>query len=125
MKINNTLVIVFLVLLLPFNLYPQKKDFKVFNALLFKDTPSLTEYGFSEINLIYEDGVISTNYKKKKGDFSWRFVDFNKIAKEANKSKELMYVPTVLDVEYWGHLLYDAKTKKEAEEVYLQLIKLY
>jgi len=125
MKINNTLVIVFLVLLLPFNLYPQKKDFKVFNALLFKDTPSLTEYGFSEINLIYEDGVISTNYKKKKGDFSWRFVDFNKIAKEANKSKKIEKVPTVLDVEYWGHLLYDAKTKKEAEEVYLQLIKLY
>src|SRR5690554_1721731 len=66
MKINNTLVIVFLVLLLPFNLYPKKKDFKVFNALLFKDTPSLTEYGFSEINLIYEDGVISTNYKKRR-----------------------------------------------------------
>lgn len=103
----------------------QNNEFKVFNALLFKDTPSLTEYGFSEINLIYEDGVISTNYKKKKGDFSWRFVDFNKIAKEANKSKELMYVPTVLDVEYWGHMLYDTKTKKEAEEVYLQLIKLY
>ena len=103
----------------------QNNEFKVFNALLFKDTPSLTEYGFSEINLIYEDGVIFTNYKKKKGDFSWRFVDFNKIAKEANKSKELMYVPTVLDVEYWGHMLYDTKTKKEAEEVYLQLIKLY
>ncbi|MDD2495754.1 MAG: hypothetical protein PHE29_11255, partial [Tissierellia bacterium] len=92
----------------------QNNEFKVFNALLFKDTPSLTEYGFSEINLIYEDGVISTNYKKKKGDFSWRFVDFNKIAKEANKSKELMYVPTVLDVEYWGHMLYNANTKKEA-----------
>lgn len=103
----------------------QNNEFKVFNALLFKDTPSLTEYGFSEINLIYEDGVISTNYKKKKGDFSWRFVDFNKIAKEANKSKKIEKVPTVLDVEYWGHLLYDAKTKKEAEEIYLQLIKLY
>ena len=65
MKINNTLVIVFLVLLLPFNLYPQKKDFKVFNALLFKDTPDLTEYGFSKINMIYEDGVITTNSKYK------------------------------------------------------------
>lgn len=118
---------IFLVLysIIIFPISAQNKDFKVYNALLFRDVPNLTEYGFSEINLIYEDGVISTNYHKKKGDFNWRFIDFNKITKEANKSKELMYVPTVLDVEYWGHMLYDTKTKKEAEEVYLQLIKLY
>ncbi|HBT84776.1 MAG TPA: hypothetical protein DEB12_02570 [Porphyromonadaceae bacterium] len=125
MKTNNILLILLSILLLPWNMYSQEKDFKVFNALLFKETPDLSKYGFSKINMIYEDGVISTNYHKKKGDFSWRFVDFNKIAKEANKSKKLMYVPTVLDVEYWGHRLYNGKTKKEAEEVYLQLIKLY
>lgn len=101
------------------------KDFKVFNALLFKETPDLNQYGFSRNNMIYEDGVISTNYHKEKGDFSWRFVDSNKIAKEARISKELNNVPTVLDVEYWGHMLYNANTKKEAEDVYLQLIKLY
>ncbi|WP_313380629.1 hypothetical protein [Proteiniphilum saccharofermentans] len=103
----------------------QKKDFKVFNALLFKDTPDLAEYGFSKINMIYEDGVISTNYHKKKGDFSWRFVDFQKIQKQSLKSKKNSNIPTVLDVEYWGHLLYNSKTKKEAEDVFLQLIQLY
>lgn len=103
----------------------QKKDFKVFNALLFKDTPDLTDYGFSKINMIYEDGVISTNYLKKKGEFSWRFVDFEKIQKQSTKSKNNSNIPTVLDVEYWGHLLYSSKTKKDAEEVFLQLIQLY
>ena len=78
----------------------ERKDFKIFNALLFKETPNLHEYGFSEINMIYEDGVISTNYRKEKGDFEWRFVDFKKVLKESNKSKNSINIPTVLDVEY-------------------------
>ncbi|CAK7003918.1 MAG: hypothetical protein PETM_00111 [Petrimonas sp.] len=101
------------------------KDFKVFNALLFKETPDLTEYGFSKINMIYEDGVISTNYHKKKGEFTWRFVDPQKILKQSSRSRKNSDIPTVLDVEYWGHLLYARKTKKEAEEVFLQLISSY
>lgn len=102
-----------------------RKDFKVFNALLFKDIPNLNKYGFSEINMIYEDGVISTNYHRKKGDFAWRFVDFKKIEERAVKSRENSQIPTVLDVEYWGHLLYNAKTKEQAEDLFLQLIRLY
>lgn len=103
----------------------ERKDFKIFNALLFKETPNLHEYGFSEINMIYEDGVISTNYRKEKGDFEWRFVDFKKVLKESNKSKNSINIPTVLDVEYWGNLLYNSKTKEKAENEFLQLIHLY
>ena len=113
------------VFLLTMNILAQNKDFKVYNALLFKETPDLTDRGFSEINMIYEDGVISTNYRRKKGDFAWRFVDSKKIEKRAVKSRENFQIPTVLDVEYWGHLLYNARTKREAEEVFLQLIRLY
>ena len=103
----------------------ERKDFKIFNALLFKETPNLQEYGFSEINMIYEDGVISTNYHKKKGDFEWRFVDFKKVLEESNKSKQYTNIPTVLDVEYWGHLLYDLNVKEKAENKFLELIRLY
>lgn len=107
-------------------MFPQvKKEFKVFNALLFKDTPDLTKYGFSNINLIYEDGVISTNYRKKKGEFDWRFVDSSKVLRESEKSKINPSIPTVLDVEYWGHLLYNRNTKKQAKDVFLNLIKQY
>jgi len=108
------------------NILPQeRKDFKIFNALLFKETPDLQKYGFSDINMIYEDGVISTNYHKKKGDFDWRFIDLKKVEKESSKSKNNINIPTVLDVEYWGHLLYNPNTKEKAEDEFIQLIRLY
>lgn len=119
------LVITFISLCIINAMAHNKKHFKVFNALLFKETPDLYQYGFSKINMIYEDGVISTNYHKNRGDFEWRFVDFEKVARESSKSKRHENVPTVLDVEYWGHMLYNTKTKKEAENVYIQLIRLY
>ena len=77
-----------------------KKEFKVFNALLFKNTPDLSKYGFSKINLIYEDGVISTNYRVDIKDSSRRFVDLAKIISQSNSSKNNNNIPTCLDVEH-------------------------
>jgi hypothetical protein len=115
-----------LLLLFSFNSYSQnKKEFKVFDALLFEETPDLKQYGFTDINMIYEDGVISTDYYKKKGDFNWRFIDSKKVIVQSAKSKKYSSIPTVLDVEYWGHLLYNSKTKKEAEDVFVRLIRQY
>ncbi len=124
---NRYIFIIILFVLIPLmQLSSQnKKDFKIFNALSFKETPDLSKYGFSKINLIYEDGVISTNYKLKKGDFNWRFIDFTKILKEANKSKTEKNIPVCLDVEYWGKYLYDKNTKNDAEEIYVTLINIY
>jgi len=123
---NRIFLVIYFLLLCAINAIAQnRKDFKVFNALLFKQTPDLSQYGFSKINIIYEDAVISTDYRKNKGDFRWRFVDIEKVARESSRSKRNENVPTVLDVEYWGHMLYNAKTKKVAEDVFLQLIRLY
>lgn len=122
---NKVCQLLLFILLSTLSSFAQKKEFKIFNALLFKETPDLTEYGFSKINMIYEDGVISTDYHRKKGDFTWRFVDSKKIANQSVKSRKNSQTPTVLDVEYWGHLLYNARTKREAEEIFLQLIRLY
>jgi hypothetical protein len=67
----------------------QNNEFKVFNALLFKDTPSLTEYGFSEINLIYEDGVISTNYKKRRAILVGGLLILIKLQRKQTNQKSL------------------------------------
>lgn len=120
---------IFVIILLFINPYrllsQEKKDFKVFNALLFKNTPDLRDYGFSPFNLIYEDGLITTNSKFKKGDFNWRYIDLNKVRTESKKSRRNQDIPTCLDVEYWGGRLYSNSTKKEAEDIFVNLINLY
>lgn len=103
----------------------QTKDFKVFNALLFKNTPyDLTEYGFSKFNIIYEDGVISTNYHEKntKSPF-WRYVDYQKVGKQARLSRLNKNIPTCLDVEHWD--LNNSKTRQYGENQYVSLINSY
>jgi len=103
---------------------PIKKNFKVYNALLFKNTPDLTNYGFSKINMVYEDGVISTNYHVTDlKDTARRFIDYPKIAKAASSAKASYMVPTCLDVEHWS--LYDKKNYNYAVNKYVDLIKSY
>lgn len=115
------------ILLCPHKVSSQmKKDFKVYNALLYKNTPDLSKYGFSPINVIYEDGVITTNSNYKRGEFNWRYIDFKKVLQESQKSKN-ENIPVVLDVEYWGHLLAmdPQKTNKNAEDTFVTLLNLY
>jgi hypothetical protein len=101
-----------------------KKKFFVFNALLFKNTPDLSQYGFKKINLIYEDGVISTNYHVKDiKDNERRFIDYDKINKQSLKSKVTKNIPTCLDVEHWN--LYKKDNHSYAENKYTELIKSY
>lgn len=77
-----------------------KKDFKVFNALLFKNTPDLTDKGFSKINLIYEIALTTTNTKGPKQS-NWP-IDNDKVKKEGEKSNLNPLIPTCLDVEHWN-----------------------
>lgn len=82
---------IFLVLysIIIFPISAQNKDFKVYNALLFRDVPNLTEYGFSEINLIYEDGVISTNYHKKRVILTGDLLILIKLQRKQTNQKSL------------------------------------
>lgn len=100
-----------------------KRKFRVYNALLFKETPDLTRYGFSRFNIIYEDGVISTNYhvKDEKSE-KRRFVDYEKIQKRASVSKK-QRMPVCLDVEHWD--LYNKETKEYATKQYVDLLAAY
>ena len=102
----------------------KRKDFKIFNALLFKNTPDLTKYGFKKINLIYEDGVISTNYHvKDPGAMKRRFIDSAKVLTQAKKSRLSPGIPTCLDVEHWP--IANPAYQKYAITQYVDLIKQY
>jgi hypothetical protein len=102
----------------------QRKDFKVFDALLFKDTPDLSKYGFKKLNLIYEDGVISTDYHvKDTRAMTRRFIDQEKVINQAKKSRISSQIPTCLDVEHWP--VSDPKYQKYAIAQYVNLIKEY
>lgn len=103
--------------------FAQKKDFKIYNAILFDDTPSLKQYGILDFNMIYEDGLITTNYKVKEAKApTRRFVDEQKVIKAASKSLA-QDVPVCLDVEHWD---LNKKTEKAYSTArYLELINNY
>lgn len=100
-----------------------KKNFKVFDAILYKGKPDLKRYGFSDINLIYEDGVISTNYHQKDQRANdRRFIDAVKVKKSAGSSK-YSSVPVCLDVEHWN--IQAPGNREYATEKYVDLINSY
>ncbi|ULT28252.1 hypothetical protein KUH03_17655 [Sphingobacterium sp. E70] len=121
-KLKNCIVI--LLLSLPISgLCQQKKKFKVFDAILFLNKPNLSKYGFSKINVIYEDGIISTNYHEKDVKaFNRRFVDKSKILDKSRGSKNNI-VPVCIDVEHWN--VQDPKTKSQAIDKYVEILDTY
>lgn len=75
-----------------------KRSFKLFDGLSYRARPSLESYGFTPINIIYEDRFFD------KGVDHARTLPtpqaFQKLGKEYQKNNRL----TVLDVEAWLHL---------------------
>lgn len=105
--------------------YGQKSNstFKVYDAILYKNKPNLTDRGFNNINVIYEDGILSTNYKEEnKRSRYWRFIDFPKLKKEAIKSNK-QNIPVVLDIEHWK--IEDPLDKEYATKQYYEIISNY
>ena len=122
--LKNSFILLLIILYLPLKGQTPRKNFKVFDALLFKETPDLSKYGFKKINLIYEDGVISTDYHVKDPvDIKRRFVDREKIVAQAKKSMLAPGAPTCLDVEHWS--IDNLQTQKYAIAQYVDLIRQY
>lgn len=100
-----------------------KKGFKVFDAILYKNKPNLEKYGFSPIDVVYEDGVVSTNYHEKNVHARGRrYLDYSKISKAANISRN-NNIPVCLDVEHWQ--IQVPKEREYATSKYKELIKSY
>lgn len=110
-------------LCLTFSSIAQKKDFKIYNALLFDETPSLERYGIQDFHIIYEDGLITTNYKVKDTKAPLRrFIDIEKIMYQANESVK-KNIPVCLDVEHWN--LNDKSERSYSTDRYLELLNAY
>lgn len=102
----------------------EKPNFPIFDAILCKNKPDLSIYGFRKFNLIYEDGVISTNYHDKDARSpNRRFLDSKKIIAAGNLSRRSVTVPTCLDVEHWN--LSDPSLRDSSTSKYVSLIKSY
>ena len=110
---------IFLFCFVTFKLVAQKKDFRVYDAMMFVDKPILYDIGLSKINLIYEDSLLSYNPK------------FPKIANERilNEKKlkrtfaliEEKY-PICLDIESWT---LDRGNMKKSIPKYVNVLKRF
>jgi len=95
------------------------KDFKIFNALLYKNTPDLSKYGFKDIYLFYEDDL---NYINKTYKEQGRSINKTGVANSAKKAKLNPDIPVCLDIESWP---LDGKYKSESKNKYLSVLKLF
>lgn len=75
-----------------------KKNFKVFDAIMVEDKPSLYKYGFSRINMIYEDSLLIVNNSHPKDPNKRLFSNskFFKTQKHINSK-----YPICVDIERW------------------------
>jgi len=102
------------------NCFAQVKKFRIFNALLYKNTPSLQEYGFEKIFLFYEDELLDMPGVVK--DNSGRRINETKILKAARYSKKDSRVPVCLDIESWP---LDGTYKQASREKYLKTLEIF
>lgn len=72
-----------------------KKEFEIFNAILYRNSPDLSNYGFKKIFLFYEDELLDKHN-------SGNLINTNKIKKAAKLSSTDISVPVCLDIETWG-----------------------
>lgn len=89
---------IFFLLLLVFNyvdLKAQKKDFRVFDAIMIPDKPDLTKSGLSFINMIYQETVVNVNLNKP----DEMQLSYGKI-RAIKKNVQPKY-PICLDIESW------------------------
>lgn len=92
-------------------------SFKIFNAINFRDTPDLSQHGLSEINIVYEDALLSPA-----DDPIYKVIDRKKFKQQVSLARRSPKVPTCLDVESWP--LFDGEEKREQSvRLYLKLLK--
>lgn len=98
----------------------QKADFKVYNAILFKNTPDLTQYGFSKFNMYYEADLLKDSPGSKSRNE--RIVNYGTFRKNSLASKLNSSTPTCLNIESWR---LTPSTIRKSKPKYLNAIKLF
>lgn len=101
----------------------QGKKFQVFDAILYEGKPNLEKYGLKKMFVLYEDEVISTNYRQSNTKAkNRRYIDFEKLRSKATHTYKKSY-PVCIDVEFWN--LYNENTREYALDQYINIIKSY
>lgn len=95
------------------------KDFKIYNALLYKNTPDLNLYGFKDIYLFYEDDL---NFQNKTYKEQGRTINKSAVIYSAKKALQNPNIPVCLDIESWP---LDGKYKNESRNNYLAVLNLF
>lgn len=96
MKFKIILYSVLGLLLIEYNCYSQKKDFKIFDAIMINDKPDLTKKGMSYINMIYQEEILDINLNiPNKGVVSEP--KFKKLYSKINPK-----YPICLNIESWS-----------------------
>jgi hypothetical protein len=121
---NKASLVFLMTILLTFftlELYAQNKSFKVFNAWRYRNTPDLTRFGFSNINVVYENDLLSFDKDNPK-DRGRQFMDVNKVVTIAKKALTNSDIPVVLDIESWS---LDSDFRNVSLTKYLNVLKLF
>ncbi len=103
-------------------LYSQsaKKEFEIFNALLYRNTPKLEEYGLKKIYIFYEDDL---NYLSNRStNESGRKINTDGVIHSAKQANLNNSIPVCLDIESWPN---GGKYLKESINKYLSVLKLF
>lgn len=74
----------------------EKKEFEVFNAILYKNAPDLSLFGLNKIFLFYEDELLDKHT-------SGNTINLTKIQKAAKSSYIDVNIPVCLDIESWDY----------------------
>lgn len=97
----------------------QNKDFIVFNALLYKNTPELESYGYHDIFLFYEDELLDKNFKKSSNG---NLINYSKIKAAALKASNEPNIPVCLDIESWK---LDDHHRVASKSKYIKVLKYF
>jgi len=101
--------------------FQNKKPFVMYNAILFKNTPDLTNYGLRKFNMIYENSLLDNN-SADKYNRNVRLINPKKFRQMATKAQQDADVPVCLDIESWK--LTDQDSKSSIPK-YLSALSLY
>lgn len=102
----------------------RSKQFVIYNAIAYKNTPNLSARGLHKLIMIYRSDLVSLDSVQSKLAGSQRFLpDEAKIKTAALNALKTPQVPVCLDIEAWG---FKNDTDGEASrEKYLQVVNIF
>lgn len=78
----------------------KRKEFKIYDALLFKNKPNLSVHGLSDIIMIYDDSILD-KHSRHPTNLNARVFNKGRLDRFLDKYKPAKKVPICFDIESW------------------------